>query len=337
MASERLAAGKITAEQFEAETDKTFHNLQISSRKSALATVMIMSEATKTQLQSLGAQRQVLAAELLGVTNQMKAEAETVVTNTPTGGTRSDANAAGAGLPTMEQILKSREDRLKAEEELILRFGRRTEGLTREQALQQAQDNERRFNEKQAAALTRLKETEKAEADGRAAREKADIEFDARKAERDALNSEREKQKVADIEAGLKAYGSAAGQQLAIGKKAAKVAEDLARQAIGGQISALGDEAMAKAAIYAAALNPLAIPMAAAGVAAYAAAAALGSSAKKASSGTPASAAPAQAAPVNTSFNLRVDAAFADGESIARQFAMMQQAAQRRGLVPVGA
>lgn len=144
-------------------------------------------------------------------------------------------------------------------------------------------------------------------------------------------------EKIAGIEAGMKAYGSAAAQQLVTGKKAAKVAEDLARQAIGGQISALGDEAMAKAAIYAASFNPMAIPMAAAGVAAYAAAAALGSSAKKASSGTPAAAAPVQAAPVNTSFNLRVDAAFADGESIARQFAMMQQAAQRRGLVPVGA
>ena len=126
-------------------------------------------------------------------------------------------------------------------------------------------------------------------------------------------------------------------QEMVAGKSATKVAAEMARKAIGDAISAKGDEAMAQAAIYAASFNPMAIPMAAAGVAAYAAAAALGSSAKKASSGTPASAAPAQAAPVNTSFNLRVDAAFADGESIARQFAMMQQAAQRRGLVPVGA
>ena len=126
-------------------------------------------------------------------------------------------------------------------------------------------------------------------------------------------------------------------QEMVAGKSATKVAAEMARKAIGDAISAKGDEAMAQAAIYAASFNPMAIPMAAAGVAAYAAAAALGSSAKKASSGTPASAAPAQAAPVNTSFNLRVDAAFADGESIARQFAMMQRSAQRRGLVPVGA
>lgn len=145
------------------------------------------------------------------------------------------------------------------------------------------------------------------------------------------------KERVDELTAEFQEYGKLAGQQLAEGKKAAKVAEDLARKAIGGQISALGDQAMAKAAFYAAEFNPLAIPMAAAGVAAYTAAAALGSTAKKATASTPASVAPAQAAPVNTSFNLRVDAAFADGESIARQFAMMQQAAQRRGLVPVGA
>lgn len=126
-------------------------------------------------------------------------------------------------------------------------------------------------------------------------------------------------------------------QEMVAGKNGLKVMADLARKAIGDAISAKGDEAMAQAAIYAASFNPMAIPMAAAGAAAYAAAAALGSSAKKASSGTPAAAAPVQAAPVNTSFNLRVDAAFADGESIARQFAMMQQSAQRRGLVPRGA
>jgi len=126
-------------------------------------------------------------------------------------------------------------------------------------------------------------------------------------------------------------------QEMAIGKNSFKSMADMARKAIGDAISAKGDEAMAQAAIYAAAFNPQAIPMAAAGVAAYAAAAMLGSSAKKSASSTPAAVAPVQAAPVNTSFNLRVDAAFADGESIARQFAMMQRNAQARGLVPVGA
>jgi len=155
----------------------------------------------------------------------------------------------------------------------------------------------------------------------------------AKRAEEKAAHDE----KVANIKAGLQEYGKAAAQQLATGKKASAVAADLARKAIGDAISAKGDEAMAQAAIYAAAFNPQAIPMAAAGVAAYAAAAMLGSSSKKSASSTPASVAPVQAAPVNTSFNLRVDAAFADGESIARQFAMMQRNAQARGLVPVGA
>lgn len=155
--------------------------------------------------------------------------------------------------------------------------------------------------------------------------------------ERDAKWEAENQAKIDGIQAVGKEYAQLAADQIATGEKASKIAEKLARKAIGGQISALGDEAMAKAAIYAAALNPLAIPMAAAGVAAYAAAAALGSDSKKAASSTPAAAAPVQAAPVNTSFNLRVDAAFADGESIARQFAMMQQSAQRRGLVPRGA
>ena len=138
------------------------------------------------------------------------------------------------------------------------------------------------------------------------------------------------------LTSGFQEYGKLAGDQLAAGEKASVVAEKLAKKALGAQISALGDKAMVEAAIYAAAFNPMAIPMAAAGVAAYTAAAALGAEGKKATTATPAAAAPA-AGPVNTAFNLRVDAAFADGESIARQFAMMQRSAQRRGLVPVGA
>jgi hypothetical protein len=185
-----------------------------------------------------------------------------------------------------------------------------------------------------------MKETEAAEK----ARIQATAEFekqfdDAKKARDDAKAAEEKAahdEKVNQLTAGFQEYGKLAGQQLAEGEKGAKVAEKLAKKALGAQISALGDKAMVEAAIYAAAFNPIAIPMAAAGVAAYAAAAALGAEGKKATTATPASAAPA-AAPVNTAFNLRVDAAFADGESIARQFAMMQRSAQSRGLVPAGA
>lgn len=272
------------------------------------------------------------------IVQEKPAKVETVTNKVGGKGGDPEREALLKRLDAEEAAIKaSRQQRLEDEEQLLLLYGGRAIGLTREQALSEARIRESAAIRKRDAEIARNTEALAAEKARIEATAQAEAEFDAKKAERDALNAEREKQKVADIEAGMKAYGSAAAQQLVTGKKAAKVAEDLARQAIGGQISALGDEAMAKAAIYAAALNPLAVPMAAAGVAAYAAAAALGSSAKKASSGTPAAAAPVQAAPVNTSFNLRVDAAFADGESIARQFAMMQQAAQRRGLVPVGA
>jgi colicin import membrane protein len=179
-----------------------------------------------------------------------------------------------------------------------------------------------------------------------AARQRAidlgDLNFNLAQSAADFAAGERAKEKAAHDEkvnmltAGFQEYGKLAGDQLAAGEKASVVAEKLAKKALGAQISALGDKAMVEAAIYAAAFNPMAIPMAAAGVAAYTAAAALGAEGKKATTATPAAAAPA-AGPVNTAFNLRVDAAFADGESIARQFAMMQRSAQRRGLVPVGA
>jgi hypothetical protein len=179
-----------------------------------------------------------------------------------------------------------------------------------------------------------------------AARQRAielhDLTFNLQQTAAEFANGQREKEKAAhkekvdELTAGFQEYGKLAGDQLAQGEKASKVAEKLAKKALGGQISALGDKAMVEAAIYAAAFNPMAIPMAAAGVAAYTAAAYLGAEGKMATTATPASAAPA-AGPVNTAFNLRVDAAFADGESIARQFAMMQRSAQRRGLVPAGA
>ena len=351
LASEKLAAGKITAEQFEAETEKTFHNLQISSRKSAIATVQIMSEATTTQLKSLGAQRQVLAAELLGVTNQMKAEAESV-TNTPTNTpTKTSGGTSGAGKAareaeladanaTIARITASREAQMQYEEELLLKYGRRSAGMTHQQQVEEAQAYKDIADKKQADALARLTETEAAEK----ARIQATAEFektfdDAKKARDDAKAAEdaaAEKAKMDALKGGFQEYGKLAGDQLAAGEKASKVAEKLAKKALGAQISALGDKAMVEAAIYAAAFNPMAIPMAAAGVAAYTAAAYLGAEGKKATTATPAAAAPA-AGPVNTAFNLRVDAAFADGESIARQFAMMQRSAQRRGLVAVGA
>lgn len=137
----------------------------------------------------------------------------------------------------------------------------------------------------------------------------------------------------------LTAYMQLAGKQAAIGQLSAKKAADMARQQLGNVIMGLGDKAMAEAGIMAAALNPLAIPMAAAGVAAYAIGGTL-SADKKAAGSTPsteAAEAPSQPAQNNYAFNLRVDSVFADGESVARQFAMMQESARQRGLLTQGA
>jgi len=135
-------------------------------------------------------------------------------------------------------------------------------------------------------------------------------------------------------------YMKNAGQQLALGKLSAKAAADMARSQLGNVIIGQGDEAMAKAGIMAAELNPLAIPMAAAGLAAYAIGNAMMPTAKPNAGSTPATEKPTdggQAASNNYSFNMRVDSVFADGESVARQFAMMQESARQRGLLYQGA
>jgi len=148
----------------------------------------------------------------------------------------------------------------------------------------------------------------------------------------DARDEESLKKKTANIEEYMKAYGHSIADQIVAGKSASEIMEATARKAMGNIISYIGDEAMAKGAVMAASGNPMAIAMFAAGTAAYATAAYLGSTAKKAVVSTPASSRSAE--PGNAYFNLRVDATFADGESIARRFAEMQNAAARRGLLP---
>jgi hypothetical protein len=134
-------------------------------------------------------------------------------------------------------------------------------------------------------------------------------------------------------------YMQTAGKQLAIGKLSAKTASDMARSQLGNMIIGLGDKAMAEAGIMAAGLNPLAVPMAAAGLAAYAVGNAMMPTVK-ASGTTPATEKGndgGQPANNNYSFNMRVDSVFADGESVARQFARMQESARQRGLLSQGA
>jgi len=157
--------------------------------------------------------------------------------------------------------------------------------------------------------------------------------------EQKALDAERLKavQDRAGEEMGY--YMKNAGQQIALGKLSAKAAADMARSQLGNVIIGLGDKAMAEAGIMAAGLNPLAIPMAAAGLAAYAVGNAMMPTVKPTAGSTPATekADNAQGASNNYSFNMRVDSVFADGESVARQFAMMQESARARGLLSQGA
>lgn len=136
----------------------------------------------------------------------------------------------------------------------------------------------------------------------------------------------------------LSLYMQTAGKQFAIGQLSAKQAAEMARKQLGNVIMGLGDKAMAEAGIMAAALNPLAVPMAAAGVAAYAIGGAL-SADKKPTGSTPSTEKAESAAPptTNYAYNLRIDSVFADGESVARQFAMMQESARQRGLLMQGA
>jgi len=157
--------------------------------------------------------------------------------------------------------------------------------------------------------------------------------------EQKALDAERLKavQDRAGEEIGI--FAQNAGKQIALGKLSAKAASDMARSQLGNVIIGLGDKAMAEAGIMAAGLNPLAIPMAAAGLAAYAVGNAMMPTVKPTAGSTPATekADNAQGASNNYSFNMRVDSVFADGESVARQFAMMQESARARGLLSQGA
>jgi hypothetical protein len=196
--------------------------------------------------------------------------------------------------------------------------------------------------EKEKAALERVTNFAKQMEDEAAAERKAKGILTAE--EEDALYQERLSkaltyvQDLAGQEMGI--YMQNAAKQLALGKLSAKAASDMARSALGNMIIGQGDKAMAEAGIMAASLNPLAIPMAAAGLAAYAIGNAMMPTAKPNAGSTPATERPVddkQSTGNSYAFNMRVDSVFADGESMARQFAMMQESARARGLLMQGA
>ena len=196
--------------------------------------------------------------------------------------------------------------------------------------------------EKKKEALQRVTDFAQQMEDEAAAERKAKGILTAE--EEDTLYQERKAKALAYVQAlagqEIGVYMQNAAKQLAIGKLSAKAASDMARSALGNMIIGQGDKAMVEAGIMAAALNPLAIPMAAAGLAAYAVGNAMMPTVKPTAGSTPATEKPTdsgQAASNNYSFNMRVDSVFADGESVARQFAMMQESARARGLLMQGA
>lgn len=117
------------------------------------------------------------------------------------------------------------------------------------------------------------------------------------------------------------------GAAIAANKSMAEVA----RAAIGNVVSGLGDKAMMEAGEYAVKGEfTQATAMATVGTTMYTVAAALGAQ-KKPNAGPPTE----RQQPVqNYAYNLRIDAAFADSESISRRFAQMQEGARQRGLIP---
>lgn len=121
------------------------------------------------------------------------------------------------------------------------------------------------------------------------------------------------------------------GKMLANAIVANKSMADVARAAIGNVVSGLGDKAMMEAGEAAVAGNfGQAAGYAAVGTTMYTVAAALGAQ-KKPNAGPPTE----RQQPVqNYAYNLRIDAAFADSESISRRFAQMQEGARQRGLIP---
>ena len=169
---------------------------------------------------------------------------------------------------------------------------------------------------------------------------KADKEFrEARAAgdaEWDRAQEDRKKKEVDDTKSAVTQNIQQYGRLTASVITGEKSMADAAREAIGNILSAKGDEYAVKAgALFFE--NPTASAgYAVASLAAYTAASALGATDKPVAdsqkSQTPATERESAKAQ-NVTYALRVDAAFADGESIARRFSQMQAAAQTRGLV----
>mgnify|MGYP001351483251 CR=1 FL=1 len=122
-------------------------------------------------------------------------------------------------------------------------------------------------------------------------------------------------------------------KMLAVDLQDKEKSKTAAQRATAAVVQGLGDMAMVKSGLAAAAGNfGEAAAFSVVGTLAYGIAAKLAPS-EKTKTTAPAAANTGGGGNSTTNYNLRVDAAFADGESVARRFAEMQQGAQRRGLI----
>jgi hypothetical protein len=223
------------------------------------------------------------------------------------------AEAAGSNMTTVIEIKRSEYEQLaqmKADHDFIML------------GIQTATDNARLAQEAKVAA-ERADSAAKAKAELEAAQAEADA-YAAERADGRLKMDKKTAQQVYEVTVATNA------KMIAASIAANKSMSEIARAAIGNIISALGDKAMMEAGEMAAAGNFVqATAMAAAGTTAYAVAATLGAQ-KKPNAGPPTE----RQQPVqNYAYNLRIDAAFADSESISRRFAQMQEGARQRGLI----
>jgi hypothetical protein len=254
-----------------------------------------------------------------------------------TGPTPTRTSSIGSSKPSAEEDPVEREKR-ELKEIADLRYAN-----DRQEQQMQLDALKRELDARTAANNARMEADKELAAFGQQMLDEAAAERKAKgiltEEEQKALDAERVQALQTRAGEEMALYMQTAGKQLILGKMSAKEAADMARKQLGNVIMGLGDKAMAEAGLMAASLNPLAIPMAAAGVAAYAIGGAL-SADKKGAGTTPATEKAndaGSAASNNYSFNMRVDSVFADGESVARQFAMMQESARSRGLLTQGA
>jgi len=302
----------------------------------ALNSAAILAEEIKKR-EGLSASRQAEyneAAKLYGEFEVMRMtnEGAPKPVTTPTGG---GGGGGGSGKPE-KTAAEIEAEQIKAINDLRLANTKGEQEQSLNRMKWEDEQRDAKYEKEKAAAESFLAFTKQMEDDHDAER-KARGELSDK--EQEELNASRLKavQDLAGSEMGI--YMQTAGKQIALGKLSAKAAADMARSQLGNVIIGLGDKAMAEAGILAAGLNPMAIPMAAAGLAAYAVGNAMMPTAKPTGT-TPATEkaeASAPAATNNYAFNMRVDSVFADGESVARQFAMMQESARQRGLLMQGA